>query len=98
MRFIRCKALAPLILGLVFLSACTTDPNVKKIQYVKSGKKYFDKGKYQEALVEFRNAIEIDPKFAAAHYQLARTYLTLRNPGAAYGELQETVALDPKNL
>src|ERR1700722_15816940 len=98
MRFIRCKALAPLTLGLVFLAACSTDPNVRKLQYVNSEKKYFDKGKFQEAIVEFRNAVEIDPRFATAHYQLARSYLKLRNPGAAYGELKETVPLDPKNL
>src|SRR5580698_11324547 len=98
MRFTRCKALVLLTLGFVFFSACSTDPNVRKLQYVNSGKKYFDKGKYQEAIVEFRNAIEIDPKVAAAHYQLARTYLTLKNPGAAFGELQQTVARDPKNL
>jgi len=87
-----------LILVLVLLSACSRDPNARKAKYLHSGEKYLSKGKLNEAIIEFRNALEIDPRFAAAHYDLARAYVRSNNPQAAYRELLETVTLDPRNL
>ncbi len=49
-------------------------------------------------MIQFRNAIQIDPRYAAAHYQLARTYLAAGNPAAAFREFNQTVGLDPANL
>ena len=66
-------------------------------QYLASGDKSFAAGKYSEAVIEYRNAIQVDPRRARAHYQLGRTYLELKSPEAAYKELQETVTLDPTN-
>src|ERR1700693_607512 len=86
-----------LLLALVLLTACARDPNKQKIKYVKSGEVYFSHGRYQEAVVQFRNAIQIDPRFPEAHYRLARAYLALKNPEAAYRELMETVTLAPQN-
>src|SRR5580704_12321084 len=91
------KKLTLLILALAVLAGCSTDPNAKKVKYLNSGDRYLKKGKLQEAIIEFRNALEIDPRFAAAHYQLARAYLSSRNAEAAYRELLETVTLDPRN-
>jgi tetratricopeptide (TPR) repeat protein len=86
-----------LIAGLVLLASCSTDPNKQKLKYLLSGESYFEKGKYQEAVIEFRNALDIDPRLAAAHYQLGRTYLALKNPNSAYREMNECVTLDPGN-
>ena len=83
--------------ALLALFSCSRDPDQQKRQYLNSGEQYFNAGKFQEAEIQFRNAIQIDPGFAAAHYQLAHTYLRLRNPAAAFLELTETVNLDPKN-
>ncbi len=54
-------------------------------------------GKYQEAVIQFRNAARIDPRFAAAHYELARAYQALNQNEPAWREFTETVALDPGN-
>ena len=86
-----------LIAGLVLLASCSTDPNKQKLKYLRSGDSYFEKAKYQEAVIEFRNALEIDSRLAAAHYQLGRTYLALKNPDSAYREMNECVTLDPGN-
>ena len=64
---------------------------------MESGAKYFSNSKYQEAIIQFKNAIQIDPKFAAAHYELARAYLAARNSQAAYREFNQTIGLDPSN-
>jgi tetratricopeptide (TPR) repeat protein len=81
----------------LLLAGCSSDPDKEKHAYLRSGDKYYQSGKYQQAVIQFRNAIQIDPRFAEAHWQLARTYLRLSNSEAAYHELTETVSLEPKN-
>src|ERR1700687_1803714 len=78
-------------------TACSRDPNVRKQKYFESGQRYFDKGKYREAVIEFRNATEVDPQFAAAHYQMGQAYLKLQDWIHAYGELNRTLELEPDN-
>jgi len=82
--------------ALVF-TACTRDPNVRKQKYFDSGQKYFAEGKYRQAAIQFENAIRIDSRFAAAHYQLAQTYLQLRDGQHAYLETARTLELQPDN-
>jgi len=86
-----------LIVALLPLVSCSSDPATQKRKYLNSGESYFKAAKYQEAVIQFRNALEIDPRFATAHYQLGRTYLALKNPASAYRETNEAVTLDPGN-
>jgi len=82
---------------LVASSACSRDPNARKQKYFKSGQRYFQKGEYREAAIEFFNAIQIDQGYAEAHYQLAQSYLKVQQWSAAYQELARTVELQPEN-
>jgi tetratricopeptide (TPR) repeat protein len=82
---------------LAFLAACSRDPNVRKQKYLESGDRYFAEGKYREAAIQYSNAIQIDTRFAQAHYQLGQTFLKLRDPGRAFQELSRTVELAPDN-
>src|SRR5579872_3311030 len=78
--FMRHKGIYKLsLLLLVFttLAGCTFDPNKRKMKYANSGEEYAEQGKYREATIQFRNALQIDPKFAEGHYQLALAYLRL---------------------
>jgi tetratricopeptide (TPR) repeat protein len=79
------------------LTACNRDPNVRKQKYLESGNKYFAEGKYREAEIQYRNAIQLDSRFAQAHFQLSQTYLRLGDSNRAFGELGRTVELDPAN-
>jgi tetratricopeptide (TPR) repeat protein len=66
-----------LALALVALSliSCNRDPNYLKQKYLQSGIKYYDGGRYKEASIMFRKAIEADRKFGPAYYRLALTDL-----------------------
>ena len=86
-----------LIAGLPFYS-CLRDPNSRKQNYMNSGERYFAKGRYREAAIEFVNAIKLDPNFAEAHYQLAETCLRLQKTQEAAQELARTVDLQPENV
>jgi tetratricopeptide (TPR) repeat protein len=68
--------LATAVLGaLLALVSCSRDPNVIKKHYFESANKYFDRGRYKEASIQYRNALKQDPKYGQAHYKLALTYL-----------------------
>ncbi len=82
----------------LFLTACNRDPNVRKQKYFDSGDKYFADGKYREAEIQYRNALQIDSRFAQAHYQLGQTYLRLADSYRAFQELSRTVELDPPTI
>ena len=71
------------VVGLTLLvTSCSfRNPNARKRQYVARGQKYLAAGKLQEAQIEFQNALQIDPRFAEADYELALTYKRLGNVG-----------------
>ncbi|MFZ0815105.1 MAG: tetratricopeptide repeat protein [Candidatus Sulfotelmatobacter sp.] len=78
-------------------TACSRDPNVRKQKYLESGDRYFEKGKYAEAAIQYSNAIQLDSRFAQAHYQLGEAYLKQGDRTRAFQELSRTVELDPNN-
>jgi tetratricopeptide (TPR) repeat protein len=76
------------------LTACSKSPQ----RYLASGDEYFKAGKYKEAILQYRNAVQRDPKLAKAHFQLAKAYAATQVPDEAFKELQTTVDLDPGNV
>jgi len=91
------RVVVGLALALSLLVGCSRDPNVRKQKYLESGQRFFEKGKYREAAIQFGNAVQVDPHFADAHYQLARTYLKLQDWIRAYQELARTLEMQPEN-
>src|SRR3982074_2655073 len=77
------------------LTGCSRDPNVRKQKYLESGQRYFDKGQYREAAIQFENAIQVDSRFTDAHYKMALTAMKLQQWPAAYQELATTIQLQP---
>lgn len=75
-------------------AACSKDPK----EFLDSGKKYFAEQKYSEAAIQLRNAINIDPQMAEAHYQLGQVYIRLGQPRDAAQEFKTVALLDPGNL
>ena len=81
----------------IFLAGCTTAAQ-SKADYVKRGEAYLKDEKFQEASLEFRNAIQIDGNLAAAHWGLARAFEGLQRYPEMLDELKKTIALDQNNL
>jgi cellulose synthase operon protein C len=92
--WVRCALVTVCALG-ALLTGCSRDPNVRKQKYLESGERYFDKGQYGEAAIQFENAIQVDARFTDAHYKLALTALKLQQWPSAYQELTTTVQLQP---
>jgi tetratricopeptide (TPR) repeat protein len=90
-------ALAALTLALVWASGCS-DPAKKKQSYLESGNRYFAEGKYDEAAIEYQNAIQIDARFGQARIKLAETYVRQGNHSSAVGEYVRAADLLPDDL
>ena len=91
-RVLTCVAIALLV------GACTQDPNVQKQQYLERGISYQTEGKYNEAIIQLKNALQIDPKFVPALHAIGRAYRAKSWNVDAVKELQRVVDLEPANV
>src|ERR1700724_4124681 len=87
------RSLLSCLLLVVVSTSCSRDPNVIKARYLQNGNKYFERGKYKEASIMYRTALQQDPKFGEAYYRLALTELKMEQPVAAVGSLRRAVDL-----
>jgi tetratricopeptide (TPR) repeat protein len=81
------------LLSLIALVSCSRDPNVAKKRYVENGNKYFDKAKYKEASIMYRNALKKDLRYGEAHYRLGLTELKLGRLVQGVGAFRRAVEL-----
>jgi tetratricopeptide (TPR) repeat protein len=93
----RWLSLCCIILIFSLLPGCS-DPDQKKQKHFSRAIEYIQQENSNSAILELRNAIQLDPKFADARYQLGLLYLKNGDARAAFGELQRTANLDPTNL
>jgi len=63
------RVLSALIVLLCAVAACNRDPNVAKKNYVEKGNKFYENGKYKEALIMYRKALQRDLKYGEAYYR-----------------------------
>src|SRR6185436_7263898 len=98
-RITRCHVtlLSVLLVALFTISGCS-NPEKTKIAHVNQGEAYLKDEKFQEASLEFRNAIKIDEKLASAHWGLAQAYEGLQRFQEAFEELRKTTELDADHL
>jgi len=74
---------APIALGCILiltpaLEGCDgPSREAKEAKHRELAANYFEKGQYQEAVIEYQNVTQIDPKNNDAHYRLALAYLQL---------------------
>src|SRR5215212_409411 len=90
--------LAVLLACLVLLAAGCSNPEKAKAEHVARGEAFLKERRWQEASIEFRNAIQIDENLAAAHWGLAQAFEQLGRGSEYIEELQRTVKLDPANV
>ncbi len=89
------RATAVLVLVLPLL-ACGDDA-ARVAEHLAAGDAYLEEEAYAEAVIEYKNILQIDPNDAGAHWGLARAFLATGKVQPGYWELRETVRLDPSN-
>ena len=84
------------LLGLVLLG-CSTDPEVAKQRLLETANGYFDRGRYKEAALIYRRAIQTDRRFGEAYYRLGLAQLRLGRVQGAFNALTRATELQPEN-
>src|SRR5208337_2765954 len=82
---------------LVVFAGCARNPDAAKRKYLESGIKYMDEKKYDSAVIQFKKALQIDPRFAEAHYQLGNAELAQQHWAAAFREYSAAIDQDPNH-
>lgn len=94
------RLLTVLVLALALASAvaCTQSPEAKKQKSVERAEAYLKEGKANEAIIELRNALQIDKDFVPALRALARAYAAKAWYADAARELGRAQTLMPDSL
>jgi predicted Zn-dependent protease len=79
------------------LAICAVGCSRSVQQFIDRGNQAFAAKKYEEAALNYRNALKKDPRSGEAYYRLALADLKLNKSGDAYQMLNQAVALSPKN-
>lgn len=77
--------------------ACQDDAE-RAAEHIGRGAALLKAEKWDEAVIEYKNATKLTPNDAAAHYGLAKAYLGKKEARNAYWELEETVRLNPSDM
>jgi tetratricopeptide (TPR) repeat protein len=94
------RMLAALMLTLVVAGAvaCTQSPEVKKQKAVERADSYLKDGRANEAIIELRNALQIDKDYVPALRSLGRAYASKGWHADAVRELARAQTLSPDTL
>ena len=94
MSFRKCVFWLGVVLVATVLAGCG-DAKEKSMKFFNKGDALYEKGDYVKARLEFKNALQIEPKFARAYYMLAKVELREKNYRGAYGLASKAIDLDP---
>ena len=59
------------------MASCRTNPDVAKKRYLESGNRYFDKARFKEARIMYKDSLQKDKRYGPAWYKLGLTALKL---------------------
>lgn len=86
-----------ILISFLTLYGCASDEE-KKRSHLEKGKEYFEKKEFGSAKIEFKNAIQIDPKYTEAVAMLGETLLKLGDTIGAFRTYARLAELDPDNI
>jgi cellulose synthase operon protein C len=79
----RAFALACLAVVAIGISACSKDVEKAKREYMERGDRYMQDRNVEAAIIEYRNALQQDPRFGDGYRKLAAAYMTVGNGAEA---------------
>jgi len=90
--------LIALLLSFAFLTGCKSDPIEVRDKYHASAQEYFNNGQYEEAMIEFRNALRADKGHIPSYLGIGKAYQQIGDHQNAIAIFQQVINLDGKNV
>ena len=78
------------------LTGCSKE--AKKEKHWKRGEKYFAENKFKEAIIEYKNVLQIDPKDSNVRYRLGLSHLRVGQFREAFSEFSKCVELNQDQM
>ena len=92
------KLCALLTVATIAAAGCSRDPSVRKAKYLESGDRYVAEGKYSSAVIEYRNAVDLDRLWGDARKRLAEAYARMGDGPHALEEYVRAADLLPNDV
>ncbi|MFQ5561493.1 MAG: tetratricopeptide repeat protein [Nitrospinota bacterium] len=95
------RVLIPALFVILSFFSCSKDKGESYQKHFEKGEAYLKQEKFDEAVIEFKNAVKIDPDNGLGHYKLGMAYVRKGNvPGLQQGfkELTKAVERNPELL
>ena len=93
-----CRAVVALVLASAALAACSQSPEAKKKASLERGQKFLKDGKLNEAVIELRNALQVDKDYVPALEALAQAYVQKSWYADAAREFDRAQRLEPDSI
>ncbi len=90
-----CGSVLAVSLFVVHADLSAAGPASFSVDHNNLGNTLLDQGRFDEAIAEYRQAIEIQPGYAVAHFNLANAYDEKGDKAAASSEYLQALAIDP---
>ena len=84
--------------GLILIGVGCGSDETRIAEFREKGNQYIEQEQYEEAIIEFRSVLQLDPNDVDAHRNLAEAYFYTDRAREGYWELSETVRLDPDDV
>lgn len=91
------RLLVPVGIFLVLCLAACSGPEEKKARFFEKGQELYEQGDYVKAALEYKNALQIDPKWAEAYYMLGKSEGALGKLRASMGRFAKVIELEPEH-
>jgi len=82
---------------LLKLKAINNSTGIDAVSHYGSGEKYYESGNFDQAIVEFTKAIELNPSYIDAYHYRANAYVNLGKYDLALADLDKAILLSPDN-
>jgi len=91
-------AVAGLSFLILIMAGCHTNPQKQKLEFVASGDKYMAAHDIQNAIIEYRRALKIEPHSAETQYKLGQAYFANRQSREAFLAYRKATESNPDYL
>ncbi len=93
-----CGSVVLLAVALVLAGGCNRNPAAQKQHFMDRGDSYFKDKRFGEAVIEYKNALRVDPTFGDGYYRLALALLQEGQWSSATESLSRAIQFSPDNI
>ena len=96
-----CQSTAPTVINVETKNSSfqkrSKDPNPEALKFFMNGQMLMNQGQFAEAILEFQDALALDPNVATIYSALAESYWNIGKPELSMKNLNKALELDPND-